>query len=131
MIHDKDYMMRQVRQLSELLSQLFLGKNEGLSTEETAEHLDSQLRSIFKKDWPQISLLKTEEILDLISEKEAKDQADYFQLLGNLFYLKANEAQKPEFYAAAKTFYENYLQKSGIYSLEIVGRLAEISKKIK
>lgn len=46
MIHDKDYMMRQVRQLSELLSQLFLGKNEGLSTEETAEHLDSQLRSI-------------------------------------------------------------------------------------
>lgn len=126
MIHDKDYLIRIVKQFSEFLSKMILGgKNEGDLTE-LERVFDTNMRDTFKMSFEELAHKSTEEILEMVSEKDTAHHIPYFELLGHLFYFKNKENPNPEFAAKAKTFYEIYLQKSGIFSMPIVSRINEL-----
>ncbi|MBV2166847.1 MAG: hypothetical protein KUL76_09995 [Kaistella sp.] len=126
MIHDKDYIIRIVKQFSEFLSKMILGgKNEGDLTE-LERVFETNMRDTFKISFEELAQKSTEEILEMVSEKDTAHHIPYFELLGHLFYFKNKENPDPEFAAKAKTFYETYLQKSGIFSMPIVSRINEL-----
>lgn len=126
MIHDKDYLIRIVKQFSEFLSKMILGgKNEGDLTE-LERVFETNMRDTFKISFEELAQKSTEEILEMVSEKDTAHHIPYFELIGHLFYFKNKENPNPEFAAKAKTFYETYLQKSGIFSMAIVSRINEL-----
>ncbi|MDO5616437.1 MAG: hypothetical protein Q4G16_09615 [Cruoricaptor ignavus] len=125
MIHDKDYMMRQVRQFSNFISKMLLEKNEGKPDEELLV-FETQMKDIFKLGFEELSSKTTEEIKSWIEEREEKYHAEYYELLGNIFYLKYKETENKGFAQNAKTFYELYLQKSQIFSIPIINRINEL-----
>ena len=126
MIHDKDYIIRIVKQFSEFLSKMILGgKNEG-DLNELERVFETNMRDTFKISFDELALKSTEEIFEMVSEKDRAHHIPYFELLGHLFYFKNKENPNPEFAAKAKTFYETYLQKSGIFSMPIVSRINEL-----
>ena len=126
MIHDKDYIIRIVKQFSEFLSKMILGgKNEGDLTE-FERVFETNMKDTFKMSFEELAQKSTEEILEMVSEKDTAHHIPYFELLGHLFYFKNKENPDPEFAAKAKTFYETYLQKSGIFSMPIVSRINEL-----
>ena len=130
MIHDKDYIIRIVKQFSEFLSKMILGgKNEGeLSDYERI--FDTNMNDTFKMSFDELSSKSTEEIIAIIEEKETAHQLPYFDLLGNLFYFKYQESGNKDLGEKAKVFYEIYLQKSGIFSLPIINRINEIKNNL-
>jgi hypothetical protein len=58
------------------------------------------------------------------------DHKDYYEMLGNLFYFKGKTEANNDFLSKAKTFYELYLQSSGIFALPIINRISEIKKAL-
>lgn len=130
MIHDKDYIIRIVKQFSEFLSKMILGgKNEGeLSDYERI--FDTNMNDTFKMSFDELSSKSTEEIIAIIEAKETAHQLPYFDLLGNLFYFKYQESENKDLGEKAKVFYEIYLQKSGIFSLPIINRINEIKNNL-
>ncbi len=131
MIHDKDYMIRMVREFSNFLSKLLLGKNEG-EAEESEMAFDTQMRDIFKMNFETLSAKTTEELKSLVETHEAHHQGDYYELLGHLFYyqLKNNQPNNKDFASKSKTFYELWIQKSSIFSLPIMSRITELNSVI-
>lgn len=126
MIHDKDYIIRIVKQFSEFLSKMILGgKNEGDLTE-LERVFETNMRDTFKMSFEELAQKSTDQILEMVSEKDTAHHIPYFELLGHLFYFKNKENPNPGFAAKAKTFYETYLQKSGIFSMPIVSRINEL-----
>lgn len=126
MIHDKDYIIRIVKQFSEFLSKMILGgKNEGKLVE-FQRVFDTNMNDTFKMSFEELSLKTSEEIIALVNEKDSSHHIPYFELLGHLFYLKNQENPNKDFTEKAKIFYELYLQKSGIFSLPIVSRINEL-----
>ena len=126
MIHDKDYIIRIVKQFSEFLSKMILGgKNEGDVTE-LERVFETNMRDTFKMSFEELALKSADEITELVNTKDTAHHIPYFELLGHLFYFKNKENPNPEFAAKAKTFYETYLQKSGIFSMPIVSRINEL-----
>ena len=128
MIHDKDYIIRIVKQFSEFLTKMIIGGNNDGDPAELQRIFDTNMNDTFKMDFETLSGKSAEEIIQLITEKDSSHHIPFFELLGHLFYLKNKENQNPDFAAKAKVFYENYLQKSGIFSMPIVSRIAELSK---
>lgn len=126
MIHDKDYIIRIVKQFSEFLSKMILGgKNEG-DLIELQRVFDTNMNDTFKMSFEELSSKSVEEITQIIAEKDSAHQIPYYELLGHLFYLKNQETPNSDFAAKAKTFYELFLQKSGIFSMPIVSRIGEL-----
>ena len=128
MIHDKDYIIRIVKQFSEFLSKMILGGESGGDLIELQRVFDTNMNDTFKMDFEKLSAMPTEEIVQMINEKENGHHIPYFELLGHLFYFKNKEKSNPNLAEKAKTFYELYLQKSGIFSLPIVSRIGELNK---
>ncbi len=126
MIQDKDYMVRLVRQFSGFLAKLILGKNEGDPIEEE-RIFDTQLRDIFKTDFDQLSTKTFDELKAFVEEKE-NFHSDYYEMLGNLFYYKGKILNQNDLLTKAKSFYELYLQTSGVFALPIINRISEINK---
>jgi len=129
MIHDKDYIIRIVKQFSEMLSKLLLGKNEG-ELSELERVFDTNMNDTFKMSFDELSSKSTEEITQIINEKDTSHHLPYFELLGHLFFLKYQETGNKDFGEKAKTFYEIYLQKSGIFSLPVINRINEIKNSL-
>jgi len=129
MIHDKDYIIRIVKQFSEMLSKLLLGKNEG-ELSELERVFDTNMNDTFKMSFDELSSKSTEEITQIINEKDTSHHLPYFELLGHLFFLKYHETGNKDFGEKAKTFYEIYLQKSGIFSLPVINRINEIKNSL-
>ena len=126
MIHDKDYIIRIVKQFSEFLSKMIIcGNNDGDPTE-LQRILDTNMNDTFKMDFETLSGKSAEEIIQLINEKDSSHQIPFFELLGHLFYFKNKENPNADFATKAKVFYENYLQKSGIFSMPIVSRINDL-----
>lgn len=125
MIHDKDYIIRIVKNFSDMLSKLILGKNES-DLIELQRTFDTQMNDVFKLNFDKFSEKTTDEILVFVEEKEAAHQIAYLELLGNLFYVKGKEMENPDLLLKSKTFYEIYLQKSGIFSMPIISRINEL-----
>ena len=126
MIHDKDYIIRIVKQFSEFLSKMILGgKNEGDDTE-LERVFETNMRDTFKMSFEELALKSADEITELVNTTDTAHHIPYFELLGHLFYFKNKENARPDYALKAKTFYETYLQKSGIFSMPIVSRINEL-----
>lgn len=130
MIHDKDYIIRIVKQFSEFLSKMILGgKNEG-ELSEWERIFDTNMNDTFKMSFETLASKSSDEIINLINEKDKAHHVPYFELLGHLFYFKNKENPNTDFAAKAKTFYEMYLQQSGIFSMPVVSRINELKAQL-
>lgn len=121
MIYDKDYIIRIVKQFSEMLATLLLGKNEGTLPEEQQNVFETNMNDTFN-----LASQSTDSIIAMIDAKDKAHHIPYYELLGHIFYFKNKENANPDFAQKAKTFYEIYLQRSGIFSLPIVNRIGEL-----
>lgn len=126
MIHDKDYIIRIVKQFSEFLSKMILGgKNEG-DLSELERVFDTNMKDTFKMSFEELAAKSAHEITELVNTKDTAHHIPYYELLGHVFYFKNKENANPDFAGKAKNFYEIYLQKSGVFSMPIVSRINEL-----
>ena len=128
MIQDKDFTLRLIRQLTQALETLILDKPEESLMQKELDY-DSLMKDIFKINFSELSSKTKEEIIEIVNLHKEKDHKDYYEMLGNLFYLKGRETNDKEFFQKSKTFYELYLQKSGIFALPIINRINEINSR--
>lgn len=129
MITDKEFTLRLIRQLSQALEKLILDKPEESLMQKELD-FDSLMRDIFKMSFTEVSSKTKEEIIEIVNERQERDHKDYYEMLGNLFYFKGKTEANNDFLDRAKTFYELYLQTSGIFALPIINRISEIKKAL-
>jgi phosphoribosyl-ATP pyrophosphohydrolase len=128
MITDKEFTLRLIRQLSQALEKLILDKPEESLMQKELD-FDSLMKDIFKFDFKELSEKPKEEVIEIVKERQERDHKDYYEMLGNLFYYNGKVLNNSDFLDKAKTFYELYLQTSGIFALPIINRINEIAKK--
>ncbi|MBT2621540.1 MULTISPECIES: hypothetical protein [Chryseobacterium] len=129
MITDKEFTLRLIRQLTQALEKLILDKPEESLMQKELD-FDSLMKDIFKIDFVEISSKSKEEIIAIVNERQERDHKDYYEMLGNLFYFTGKQSNNTDFLVKAKTFYELYLQTSGIFALPIINRINEIKKAL-
>lgn len=129
MITDKEFTLRLIRQLSQALEKLILDKPEESLMQKELD-FDSLMRDIFKVSFTEISSKTKEEIIEIVNERQERDHKDYYEMLGNLFYFKGKTEDNKDFLDKGKTFYELYLQTSGIFALPVINRISEIKKAL-
>ncbi len=128
MIQDKDYIIRIVKQFSEFLSRLLLEKNEGELKEDQLSVFETNMNDTFKMDFETLSSKSISEIQEMLTAKNTAHELPYLELLGHLFYFKFKQTQNPDFSAKASYFYQQYLEKSGIFSMPIMSRIGELKQ---
>lgn len=128
MITDKEFTLRLIRQLTQALNKLILEKPEESLMQKDMDY-DTLMKDIFKMDFVTLSAMSKEDIIALVNDRQERDHKDYYEMLGNLFYLKSKE-NNIDFQEKAKTFYELYLQNSGIFALPIITRINELKKAL-
>lgn len=129
MITDKEFTLRLIRQLSQALEKLILDKPEESLMQKELD-FDSLMKDIFKIDFTEISSKTKEDIIAIVNERQERDHKDYYEMLGNLFYFKGKQDNNKDFLDKSKTFYELYLQTSGIFALPVINRINEIKKAL-
>jgi len=129
MITDKEFTLRLIRQLSQALEKLILDKPEESLMQKELD-FDSLMRDIFKMSFTEVASKSKEELIGIVNERQERDHKDYYEMLGNLFYFKGKTEKNNEFLDKAKTFYELYLQTSGIFALPVINRISEIKKAL-
>ncbi|MDR6159467.1 hypothetical protein QF023_002983 [Chryseobacterium sp. SLBN-27] len=129
MITDKEFTLRLIRQLTQALEKLILDKPEESLMQKELD-FDSLMRDIFKMSFTEISSRTKEELIEIVNERQERDHKDYYEMLGNLFYFKGKTEVNNDFLDKAKTFYELYLQSSGIFALPVINRISEIKKAL-
>ncbi|KFF22443.1 hypothetical protein [Chryseobacterium sp. JM1] len=129
MITDKEFTLRLIRQLTQALEKLILDKPEESLMQKELD-FESLMKDIFKFDFTALSSKTKEEIIEIVNERQERDHKDYYEMLGNLFYFKGRGEKNNEFLDKAKTFYELYLQTSGIFALPVINRINEIKKAL-
>lgn len=130
MIQDKDFTLRLIRQLTQALEKLLLGKPEESLMQKELD-FDSLMKDIFKVNFKELASKSKEELIKIVKERESKDHADYYEMLGNVFMFHYKIEGKLDFADKAKTFYELYLQTSGIFALPIINRINELKSELK
>lgn len=129
MITDKEFTLRLIRQLSQALEKLILDKPEESLMQKELD-FDSLMRDIFKMSFAEVASKTKEELIEIVNERQERDHKDYYEMLGNLFYFKGKTEANNDFLDKAKTFYELYLQTSGIFALPVINRISEIKKAL-
>ncbi|MGC5744954.1 hypothetical protein [Chryseobacterium sp. NFX27] len=129
MITDKEFTLRLIRQLTQALEKLILDKPEESLMQKELD-FDSLMKDIFKIDFAEISSKTKEEIIAIVNERQERDHKDYYEMLGNLFYFKGKQEDNKDFLDKSKTFYELYLQTSGIFALPVINRINEMKKAL-
>ncbi|WP_175623278.1 hypothetical protein [Chryseobacterium schmidteae] len=129
MITDKEFTLRLIRQLTQALEKLILDKPEESLMQKELD-FDSLMKDIFKFDFKELSSKSKEEIIEIVNERQERDHKDYYEMLGNLFYYNGKGEKNNDFLDKAKTFYELYLQTSGIFALPIINRINEVKKAL-
>lgn len=127
MIQDKDFTLRLIRQLTQALEKLILDKPEESLMQKELDY-DSLMKDIFKMSFADLSAKTEEDIIAEVELREPKDHKDYYEMLGNLFYLKGKENNEKDSLEKAAKFYELYLRTSGIFALPVINRMNEIKK---
>ena len=127
MIQDKDFTLRLIRQLTQALEKLILDKPEESLMQKELDY-DSLMKDIFKLNFDEVSGMSNEELIEMVNLRQSRDHKDYYEMLGNLFYWRGKELKNNNFIVRSKTFYELYLQTSGIFALPIINRITEINK---
>lgn len=129
MITDKEFTLRLIRQLTQALEKLILDKPEESLMQKELD-FDSLMKDIFKFDFKELSAKPKEEVIEIVKERQERDHKDYYEMLGNLFYYNGKVLNNKDFLDKAKTFYELYLQTSGIFALPIINRINEVKKAL-
>ena len=129
MIQDKDFTLRLIRQLTQALEKLILDKPEESLMQKELDY-DSLMKDIFKISFVDLSNQTQDEFFEMVELRESKYDKDYYELLGYFFYLRGKELKNEDFLNKSKTFYEFYLQKSGIFALPIITRIDELKNLI-
>ncbi|WP_394664984.1 hypothetical protein [uncultured Chryseobacterium sp.] len=129
MITDKEFTLRLIRQLTQSLEKLILDKPEESLMQKELD-FESLMKDIFKFDFITLSSKPKEEIIEIVNERQERDHKDYYEMLGNLFYFNGKQSDNKDFLDKAKTFYELYLQTSGIFALPVINRISEIKKAL-
>lgn len=129
MITDKEFTLRLIRQLSQALEKLILDKPEESLMQKELD-FDTLMRDIFKMSFTEVSSMTKEDMIAIVNERQERDRKDYYEMLGNLFYFKSREGGNKDFQDKAKTFYELYLQTSGIFALPVINRINELKKAL-
>jgi predicted house-cleaning noncanonical NTP pyrophosphatase (MazG superfamily) len=129
MITDKEFTLRLIRQLTQALEKLILDKPEESLMQKELD-FETLMRDIFKFDFTTLSSKSKEEIIEIVNERQERDHKDYYEMLGNLFYFTGRGQKNNDFLDKAKTFYELYLQTSGIFALPVINRINEIKKAL-
>lgn len=129
MITDKEFTLRLIRQLTQALEKLILDKPEESLMQKELD-FDTLMKDIFKFDFTTLSSKPKEEIIEIVNERQERDHKDYYEMLGNLFYFNGKQSDNKDFLDKAKTFYELYLQTSGIFALPVINRITEIKKAL-
>lgn len=129
MITDKEFTLRLIRQLTQALEKLILDKPEESLMQKELD-FETLMRDIFKFDFATLSSKSKEEIIEIVNERQERDHKDYYEMLGNLFYFTGRGEKNNDFLDKAKTFYELYLQTSGIFALPVINRINEIKKAL-
>lgn len=129
MITDKEFTLRLIRQLSQALEKLILDKPEESLMQKELD-FDTLMRDIFKMSFTEVSSMTKEDMIAIVNERQERDRKDYYEMLGNLFYFKSREGENKDFQDKAKTFYELYLQTSGIFALPVINRINELKKAL-
>ncbi|MDN4012200.1 MULTISPECIES: hypothetical protein [Chryseobacterium] len=129
MITDKEFTLRLIRQLTQALEKLILDKPEESLMQKELD-FESLMKDIFKFDFTTLSSKPKEEIIEIVNERQERDHKDYYEMLGNLFYFNGKQSDNKDFLDKAKTFYELYLQTSGIFALPVINRITEIKKAL-
>lgn len=130
MIQDKDFTLRLIRQLTQALEKLLLGKPEESLMQKELD-FDSLMKDIFNMDFNDIASKSKEAIVEIVKEREPKDRANYYEMLGNVFMFHYRTEGKLDFADKAKTFYELYLTTSGIFALPVINRINELKVVLK
>jgi len=130
MIQDKDFTLRLIRQLTQALEKLLLGKPEESLMQKELD-FDSLMKDIFKICFAELASKSKEDIIELVKQREAKDHADYYEMLGNVFMFHYKISGNIDLAEKAKTFYELYLQTSGIFALPIINRINELKSELR
>lgn len=130
MIQDKDFTLRLIRQLTQALEKLILDKPEESLMQKELDY-DSLMKDIFKLNFDEVSGMSNDELIEMVNIRQSRDHKDYYEMLGNLFYWRGKELKNNNFIVRSKTFYELYLQTSGIFALPIINRITEINKIMK
>ncbi len=125
MIQDKDFTLRLIRQLTQALDKILLGKPEESLMNKDLD-FDSLMKDIFKIDFQTLSKKSKDDIIDMVNEREPKDHVDYYEMLGHVFMFHFSQNPTVDFAEKAKTFYELYLQKSGIFALPIINKISSL-----
>jgi len=128
MITDKEFTLRLIRQLTQALEKLILDKPEESLMQKDLD-FDSLMKDIFKFDFKSLSAKSKDEVIEIVKERQERDHKDYYEMLGNLFYYNGKVDNNSDYLDKAKTFYELYLQTSGIFALPVINRINEIAKK--
>ncbi|PIF43765.1 hypothetical protein CLU96_0679 [Chryseobacterium sp. 52] len=129
MITDKEFTLRLIRQLTQALEKLILDKPEESLMQKELD-FETLMKDIFKMDFTTISSKTKDEIIAIVSERQERDHKDYYEMLGNLFYFNGKQNNNKDFLDKSKTFYELYLQTSGIFALPVINRINEIKKAL-
>lgn len=129
MITDKEFTLRLIRQLTQALEKLILDKPEESLMQKELD-FESLMKDIFKFDFTALSSKPKDEIIEIVNERQERDHKDYYEMLGNLFYFNGKQSDNKDFLDKAKTFYELYLQTSGIFALPVINRISEIKKAL-
>lgn len=129
MITDKEFTLRLIRQLTQALEKLILDKPEESLMQKELD-FETLMRDIFKFDFTTLSSKSKEEIIEIVNERQERDHKDYYEMLGNLFYFTGRGQKNNDFFDKAKTFYQLYLQTSGIFALPVINRINEIKKAL-
>ncbi len=130
MIQDKDFTLRLIRQLTQALEKLLLGKPEESLMQKELD-FDSLMKDIFKINFKELASKSKEDVIEIVKERESKDHADYYEMLGNIFMFHYRLEGTKDFADKAKTLYELYLQTSGIFALPIINRINELNSILK
>ena len=129
MITDKEFTLRLIRQLTQALEKLILDKPEESLMQKELD-FETLMKDIFKFDFTTLASKSKEDIIAIVNARQERDRKDYYEMLGNLFYFNGKAANNNEFLDKAKTFYELYLQTSGIFALPVINRINEINKAL-
>ncbi|PWW28601.1 hypothetical protein [Chryseobacterium sp. AG844] len=129
MITDKEFTLRLIRQLTQALEKLILDKPEKSLMQKELD-FDTLMRDIFKMNFTEVASKTKEEMIAIVNERQERDHKDYYEMLGNLFYFNSRHDQNKDFQDKAKTFYELYLQTSGIFALPVINRINELKKAL-
>ena len=105
MIHDKDYIIRIVKQFSEFLSKMILGGKDEGELSELERVFDTNMNDTFKMNFEELSSKSIEEITEMVEAKDTAHHIPYFELLGHLFYFKFKQNGGKDLAEKANAFY--------------------------